>query len=67
MRRAFATAASFALLASASTASAETAEEAIRAADQRFAEAFNRGDSAALAEFYTPDAAAFPPSAPARV
>ena len=64
MRRALATTAGLALLTLASAASAETAEEAIHAADQRFAEAFNRGDSAALAEFYTPDAAVFPPGAP---
>jgi uncharacterized protein (TIGR02246 family) len=64
MRRALATATGLALLALASAASAERAEDAIRAADQRFAEAFNRGDSAALAEFYTPDAAVLPPGAP---
>ena len=64
MRRALATATGLALLALASAASAETAEDAIRAADRRFAAAFNRGDSAALAEFYTPDAAVLPPGAP---
>ena len=64
MRRALATATGLALLALASAASAETAEDAIRAADRRFAAAFNQGDSAALAEFYTPDAAVLPPGAP---
>jgi uncharacterized protein (TIGR02246 family) len=64
MRRALATATGLALLALASAASAETAEDAIRAADQRFAAAFNRGDSAALAGLYTPDAAVLPPCAP---
>jgi uncharacterized protein (TIGR02246 family) len=56
-------AAALALTALTSSASAGTAEDAIRAADKRFEEAFNRGDSAAIAQLYTPEAAAFPPGA----
>ena len=45
------------------TALAETALEAVRAADQKFEQAFNRGDAAAVAAMYTPDGAVLPPGA----
>jgi uncharacterized protein (TIGR02246 family) len=53
-----------ALAALTAAVASETAEEAIRAADRKFAEMFNRGDSAAIAVLYTPDAAVFPPGMP---
>ncbi len=40
---------------------AETAEEAVRAAVQGFEAAVNKGDAAALARMYTPQAAVMPP------
>jgi hypothetical protein len=43
---------------------AETAREAIEAANTMFQDAFNRGDAAAVAQLYTPDAAVLPPDAP---
>jgi uncharacterized protein (TIGR02246 family) len=45
------------------TALAETALEAVGAADRKFEEAFNRGDAAAVAAMYTPDGAVLPPGA----
>jgi uncharacterized protein (TIGR02246 family) len=45
-------------------ARAETAREAIETALVAFAEAFNRGDAAAVASHYAEDAAVFPPGAP---
>ena len=46
-----------------SYARAETAREAIEVANAKFQEAFNRGDAAAVAQLYTPDAAVLPPDA----
>ena len=43
---------------------AETAREAIAAAIEKFEQAFNRGDAAALARMYTPEGALLPPGAP---
>jgi uncharacterized protein (TIGR02246 family) len=43
---------------------AETALEAVSAADRKFEQAFNRGDAAAVAAMYTPDGAVLPPGAP---
>ena len=43
---------------------AETAREAIAVAVERFEEAFNRGDAAAVARMYTPEGALLPPGAP---
>ena len=43
---------------------AETAKEAIEAANAKFQDAFNRGDAVAVAQLYTPDAAVLPPDAP---
>ena len=37
-------------------------EQEIRSAGQRFAEAYNRGDAAAVADFYTQDAKIMPPN-----
>ncbi|HWL68263.1 MAG TPA: SgcJ/EcaC family oxidoreductase [Geminicoccus sp.] len=44
-----------------SPAWAETAEEAIKAANQQFEAAFNKGDAAGIASLYTSDAALLPP------
>ena len=40
---------------------AQTALEAVSAADRKFEEAFNRGDAAAVAAMYTTDGAVLPP------
>jgi uncharacterized protein (TIGR02246 family) len=45
-----------------SPAWAETAKEAIEAANQQFEAAFNKGDTTALAGLYTSDAALLPPT-----
>jgi ketosteroid isomerase-like protein len=44
---------------------AHSLKESIDATNQAFDAAFNRGDAAAVAAFYTPEATILPPGAPA--
>jgi uncharacterized protein (TIGR02246 family) len=52
------------LLLGSAPALAQSAAEGIDAASQKFETAFNGGESAALADLYTEDAALLPPGAP---
>lgn len=66
MGRIFASAAAISLLATAAvgqTAGSEDARAAIEERGTAFEQAFNSGDSAALADLYTEDAAILPPDA----